>query len=88
MFGGFILLIFCKDVSLVLVFSLNGYKISSLLSRNFGIVFVRAFAIGGACIDACVGMTACKNVSLLICQKQGCVLCRSVEYELRLVQMI
>ena len=74
--------------SLVLIFNLNDYKISSLLRRNFGIVFVRAFAIGCACIDVCVGMTACKNVSLLICQKQGCVFCRSVEYELRFVYII
>jgi hypothetical protein len=74
--------------SLVLISSLNDYKISSLLRRNFGIALVRVFASGRVCIGACVGMTACKNVSLLICQKQGCVFCCSVKYELRFVQYI
>jgi len=63
-----------KDVfSCTFFCSLNDYKISSLLRRNFDIAFVRVFASGCVCIDVCVGMTAGKNVSLLICQKQGCV---------------
>ena len=61
---------------------MNDYNISSLLRRNFGVAFVHAFAVGAVRIDACVGMTACKNVSLLICQQQGCVFCRSAEYDL------
>jgi hypothetical protein len=74
--------------SLVLIFSLNDYEISSLFRRYFGIAFVCAFAVGGVCIDVCVRMTACRDIYLLICQEQGCVFCRSVEHELRFIHII